>query len=183
MKKNLPLIIGLAIPVLMIVFVAAAIYIPSLFAHPQYSFVFSAGDTYSTNYGDHYSVVKNTIVKNTVPYPKDQNNAPYPKSNPIGLFVYNAKTDSVSPITFEEAQKLTVDISSKSPDGYILDRGGNNNGIFEIFGSNRNYNEWYLKKGVVSKKVYLTAQNDRYGYNGYYDQFLGWVISGDISTK
>ena len=99
------------------------------------------------------------------------------------MFVYDAQKDNVHQITFDVAQKLTVDISPKSPDGYVLERGQNNNGIFEIFGGgNYNYNSWYLRNGLANKRVYLTSLDNNYYYNNY-SQFLGWVISGDIGVK
>jgi hypothetical protein len=48
MKKNLPLTIGLSIPVLMIVFIAASIYLPRLSAtQPQFSFLYTSGNNYN----------------------------------------------------------------------------------------------------------------------------------------
>ena len=183
MRKNLPLIVGLAIPVLMIIFVALAVYLPTFLAHPKYGFVFSTGDTYASNYGNHYSVVDGKIVKTTVPDPKKPELLlPYPNTNAISLFVYDPKIDNVRSITFAEAEKLNVDISPKSPDGYTLERGDSNGGIFELFGSNRDYNSWYLKSGLVSKKIYLTSPSQSYYYNGY-GQFLGWIINNDSNTK
>jgi len=181
MKKNLPLIIGLAIPVLMIVFVAIAVYAPSFFAHPKYSFVFSTGDTYPNDYGDHYSVVNNVITKTTNPYPQNQGIVKY-SPRPINLFVYDAQADTVRSITFEDAQKLKVDVSPKSPDGYVLERGDSNNGIFDIFGSSQNYNSWFLKNGIISKRIYLTAMDNSYYYSNY-NQFLGWITSGNFNNQ
>ncbi len=184
MKKNLPLIIGLAIPVLMIIVVVIAVYVPNMFAHPTYGFVFSVGD-YPYNYGKHYSVVNGVIVETNTPNPivKTQNGVTYPENTtPVNLFVYDPITDNVRQITLADAQKLKVDISPKSPDGYVLDRGNNNVGIFEIFGSNRDYNAWYLRKGVVSKRIYLTALDNSYYYNNY-SQFLGWIINGGVNSK
>jgi len=182
MKKNLPLIIGLAIPVLMIIFVAVAIYAPSIFAHPKYDFVFSAGDTYYTDYGDHYSVAVGKISKTTISQPIDSFGKPYPTTRVVELFRYDAKADNVHPITFEDAQKLNLDVSPKSPDGYVLTHGNNNNGIFELFGSNRDYNAWFLKKGIVSKKIYIGINQDGYYYDSN-SQFLGWVVGDNTNNK
>ena len=39
MKKHIPLIIGISIPILMILFVAGSIYLPGLFIKPGYNFL------------------------------------------------------------------------------------------------------------------------------------------------
>ncbi|HAO64369.1 TPA: hypothetical protein DCQ44_00100, partial [Candidatus Taylorbacteria bacterium] len=58
----------------------------------------------------------------------------------------------------------------------------NNNGIFELFGSNRDYNAWFLKKGIVSKKIYIGINQDGYYYDSN-SQFLGWVVGDNTNNK
>ena len=64
-KKNIPLVVGLAIPVLMILFVAGSIYIPRLFApEPKFNFVYSSGeDYYYGSLNNYYSVKNGKIVE------------------------------------------------------------------------------------------------------------------------
>jgi hypothetical protein len=173
MRKNLPLILGFAIPILMVVFVIGTIYVPALIVKPHYGFVYATGNRYY-DYGDHYVVESGKVIKKTIPVPKNSTNN-YPYQDNLKLYIYDTEKDSSKEITLDEAQKLTLDQNIKSPDGFVLDQGYGNSGIFELFGSNRDYNAHYLKKGIVSKKIYLTTpSNNIYSYNGDI-QFLGWV--------
>ena len=67
-KKNIPLILGLSIPILMILFVAGSIYLPGLFVQPKFNFLYAMGDDYY--YGRHYSVQNGRLIKNEVEYPE-----------------------------------------------------------------------------------------------------------------
>ena len=53
-KKNIPLIVALAIPILMIVLTAGSIYLPSLFVKPTSDFIYLIGGNYC--YGKQYFV-------------------------------------------------------------------------------------------------------------------------------
>lgn len=43
-KKNITLVIGISIPILMILFVAGSIYFPRLFIKPHFNFLYVSGD-------------------------------------------------------------------------------------------------------------------------------------------
>lgn len=184
MKKNLPLIIGLAVPVLMIVFIAAAIYLPNLTAHPQYSFIYSARDPYNYNgYGDQYSVKDSKITKETINPPKPIPTPGYtPPEYPVTktyLYIYDAASQTAKEITFEDAQKYTLNNNQTSPDGYSLEQGGRNAGIFDLFGG-YDYSkgpEWYLRNGAANKKVNLQfpGSTSNYYYNSNF-QLVGWIL-------
>lgn len=181
MKKNLPLIIGLAIPLLMIAFVAISIYVPSMLARPAYSFIYSVKDTYDA-YGENYYIENGVIVKKTVPYPTSTPAYMYPEKrypeSKAYLYQYDVKNNSAKEISFDEAKKLRLVSSKISPDGYTLDQGSYNNGVFEIFGGNAGGSpDWYLRKGAVNKKVNLQfpLEGDRYYYYNNNFRFLGWI--------
>ncbi len=60
-KKNIPLIVGIAIPLVMIILVGASIYIPRLYVKPQTNFLYQTGGDYYTS--REYVVDNGTLVK------------------------------------------------------------------------------------------------------------------------
>jgi hypothetical protein len=183
MKKNLPLVIGLAIPLLMIVFVAVSIYVPSLFAKPEYSFVYAVKDNYDM-YGDNYSVENGTIVKKNVPYPTstdpyyDRYPAPKVPETKSYLFMFDINTKTAKELSFEDAKKLSLIETKNSPDGYELEQGSTDNGVFEIFGGYSASPDWFLRKGAMNKRITLQfppSTDTRYYYYNSNFQFLGWI--------
>ena len=67
MKKNIPLIFAISIPVLMVIGIALSIYLPTLFVKPEYDFLYSIGGDYS--YRNEYAVENGKLVKKPVTLP------------------------------------------------------------------------------------------------------------------
>src|SRR5437867_8607540 len=102
-KKNIPLIVALSIPVLMIVLITISIYLPALFVKPKFDFVYSSGGDYC--YQNRYSVRNGKIMANEIPIQPDN----YCRnSREARLFYYDVKNNSAREITLEQASKLTV---------------------------------------------------------------------------
>lgn len=165
-KKNIPLILGFSIPVLMILFVAVSIYVPGLFLHPKYNFLYSTGGDY---YGrEVYSVVNDRLIQNpqstTYPYEK-----PYPIPQ---LYIYNVTTNENTQVSFQDAKNFNLDSSDESQDGYKLEEGNSSDGFFPFFFYRRN-NDEYLVGHNTSKKLNIKNAGTSY-YNTIH--FLGWVI-------
>lgn len=179
MRKNITLIIAIALPLLMVLFIIGSVYIPRMFVNPQYSFVYSTDGYYYNSYEIRvqYSVTDGKLTEKALPSRLDYNGKPILENRPeVKFFFYDIVKDSAREISFEEAQKFTLNPESRSPDGYILDTSYGNDGIFELFGSRSSNNGWYISKGMGSKKLTMMTS---YGNNYYsYDQFrfLGWVI-------
>ena len=88
-KENITLIIGLSIPVAMVLFIAGAIYIPSLFIDvdpPKYSFMYM---TNSGRDGYNYQVKDNKISRTEI---KRKNNYYNSNKRPVRFFIHNIKT-------------------------------------------------------------------------------------------
>jgi len=167
-KKNISLIIGIAIPIFMIVLIAVSIYLPSLFAPaPQFNFLYVTEDSYGQN--RQFGVENGVLVKYEVKYPEHYT----PKD--AGLFICNVLKNTDQEVSFEEAKKLKLDARSKSPDGYEVVYGSSEYGFFPFFFSGGNdYNALYLKGHNTSKKLELQSSNDgRYYYRNRH--FLGWI--------
>ncbi len=111
--KKIPLILGLSIPILMILFVAGSIYLPGLFVQPKFNFSYTTGDDYYYIVR-HYLVQNGRLIKNEVEYPE------YYKGNRTepGLYIHDVAKNESKEISFSEAQKLTLNSNSKSPDGF-----------------------------------------------------------------
>ncbi len=166
--KNLPLLIAVCIPVLMIVFVAASIYLPALFIKPQYDFLYLTGQDYGYCTWD-YRVENKKLVRvvRSNPYKEA------PQECTTQFFRYDVEENANREVTLEEAQTLTLDGNGESPDGFTVTRGGNGGGFFPLFSEGGNYNSIYLTKGsAVSRKITLRTGPD------YYPEFrlLGWVL-------
>jgi hypothetical protein len=185
-KENLVLVIGLALPVLLIVLFFVATVIPKMYSTPpQYEVLFSVQDY---NYQNKLDYTIDFKVKNQqlmVKAKKTDGKDNYYNSKK--LMAYDAKTEAMREITIdtskfaddaeillEETKNMTVDTAMAAPDGYVMENQyyGNNGLIGGLFGGGGRNHGYRLKKGNVGYKI-NTPQN-----NYYYDQlhFIGWVV-------
>jgi len=167
-KKNISLIIGIAIPIFMIFLIAISIYVPSLFAPaPQFNFLYVTEDSYGQN--RQYGVENGMLVKYEVKYPEHYT------PRVTRLFIHDVSRNMDQEVSFEEAQKLKLDANVKSPDGYEVVYGSSEYGFFPFFFSGGyDYNTMYLKGHNTSKKLELESSSDgRYYYRNR--RFLGWI--------
>lgn len=171
-KKNLTFIFGISIPILMIIFIAISIYVPSLFEKPTYNFLYVVGQDYYYNYV--YSVENGILIKKEISQPSYKDYA-----RPVGavvkepkFFIYDVASDSAREVSFDEAQDLTLDSNMTSPDGFKVVGESNSGGFFSSFyGVGGDYGTKYLKGKNSSKKL-----NIELGDYNYYDfNFLGWI--------
>ncbi|HJQ08173.1 MAG TPA: hypothetical protein VJ836_01675 [Candidatus Saccharimonadales bacterium] len=152
-----------AIPAAIAVFAALVIYVPRFLANPKYDFIYSVCDDYRCR--DSYSVDTNGYVTWGVSNAPDQDY--YDRT--ASLRYYDSANEATKSLTLEEARRYTLNTSSKSPDGYTLDKGSSGSGF--LFWDN--YDEsWYLKNGAKKKKVALTNNGS---YHTHEVTFLGWV--------
>ncbi|MDE2439283.1 MAG: hypothetical protein KGN01_07890 [Patescibacteria group bacterium] len=168
-KKNITLIVGISIPVLMILFVAASIYLPGLFVQPKYNFLYVSGDDYYYYNQYQYSVQNGKLVRNEITRPEGQT---YPPQRDVKLYVYDVAKNESKEISFAEAQNLNLDSSNVSPDGFEVTYGSRGDGFFPFFFySGTDYNNRYLKGHNVSKKLNLQLSGSY--YNNF--RFIGWI--------
>jgi hypothetical protein len=187
MKENLVLVIGLALPVLLIVLFFVATVLPKSFGTPpQYEMLFTT-TKYDYQNKPEYLIdfnVKNKQLMVKAKKSDDKNNY---SSGSHRLMAYDAKTEAVREIAvdesklsdgvevvLEETKNMTLDISLTSPDGYTLEGPNyNSSGLLGgLFGGGYRNSGFRLKKGNVGYKV-PQHQPDYY----YSDlKFIGWVI-------
>jgi hypothetical protein len=128
------------------------------------------GDSVSSR---QYEVQNNKLIKNEVKYPERF----YDPQRKAVLFIYDVKTNKTREISFEEAQKLTIDKNAKSNDGFeVAHSYGGGYSVFPfIYSSGGDYG-FYLKKDNYSKKIDLSCTEGIRSY--YYHQgfnFMGWI--------
>lgn len=178
-KKNLPLLLGLAIPVLMIIFVAASIYLPGVFVKPTHNFIYTTElDTYTH---PHYQVDGTTLTLKCAevpPYTPDPSFklTPCTAENAGKLFLEDVAANRSSEISYAEAQKLILDSNTQSSDGYQIVSGGSRGVVPFIFeGGDTTGGGIYIKGHSVSKKLNIQSglRTDNYSSPGFL--FLGWV--------
>ena len=174
--KNIPILIGIALPFLFIIIIAAMVYLPSISVKPQYNFLYTSSETRVRFDGEmsiySYGVREGKLVTK-------QNPKRYPEQVLLDekptLYVYDVKANASREISFDEAQKLSLDAGPTSPDGYTVTYKYGHNGIFELFGSDTNKNGYFITKGNGAKKLTGFGNLGRYwGYEGAFE-IIGWI--------
>ena len=171
-KKNITLVVGISIPILMILFVAASIYLPRLFAQPKYNFIYVSGDDsycYRNN-GYQYYVQNDKLAKNEIKQIENQKFTP--PSTEARLYIYDVVKNEAREISFADAQNLNLNSNTKSPDDFEVVSGSRDDGFFPFFWGGADYNARYLKGHNVSKKLNLQLNGDSY-HNDF--RFIGWI--------
>ena len=180
LKAHTPLIIGLTIPILMILGIAASVYLPQLFIKPHYDFLYVSGDPDAygrTEYsleGEHLvNAPKRALTNNEATRGYDANVE-------AKLYVHSVATNTNREVSFAEAAKLTLDASTISPDGFSIESGSYPGGgdFFFLFGGYRgtDWDSKYLKGNGVSTKLDLQSVTTTSYYSGSSSfRFLGWI--------
>lgn len=182
-KANISLIIGLALPALMVVIIAALVFLPSRALNPTSDFVYATGPypSYATRSGEtitqHELVIRNGKITDTVvnytgreiyaPYPNDVRNTPR-------FFIHRTVANTNKEITLDEAKKLTLSPDRTSPDGFTLTFGKRSYGIFPFFFDDSSSTERaYLSTDRGSKEITLISDTS---IRPYELQLVGWVL-------
>ncbi len=164
--KNIPLLIGIALPVIFILAILIIIFTPSFFIKPQYNFLYLDSNLefyypkYYTNYSNTYVVVGNRLSLS--PFPVIQG-VLYKEGN-IPMYLYDVKSNSIRQVDWNEAKNFNIDPGPSSPDGYIVKYQYNE--VFELFGSGKNFGYTIFKDNRSKKLNGLDSINFK---------FIGWV--------
>jgi hypothetical protein len=192
-KANLVLVVGLALPiVLMAGFLVAAGLPEGVGDPPKYSLVFAMTDFSQGPSGIPVSVrlvVQDGVLKaqytRLLPQPTAYVNNAWKK-----LYLYDAATQKVQELSFgfppnmdaiegtvvevvDATRSMQLNTTLQSPDGYELarDNGSRSGLINEIFWGGGYSNEYRLRKGSSSIRLPLASANVPYGTV----EFVGWV--------
>lgn len=163
MKEKLPLIVGILIPVLLILFVVVSVYLPSLFVKPKYNFIYTTNARYDYD----VKVIDGKISvtpRYTDQYYGAQRRTPIEPT----FFLYDVVADKSKAISLVQTQTYTLDSSDKSPDGFTVGRDESDSYSFSPFFYRGSRYGVYLQGKGLNRKI-----QDR-----YYDfQFVGWVLN------
>lgn len=171
-RQYASLIVGIAIPVFMIIAVAATIYLPRFLAHPSFDFVFTVDGSYS-NQTTYFVNDQGKLQKAPIKPSTDTGAVYYSPPLPQILYLYDAQKSVVREISFDEASHLHINTASESPDGFMVTSSDDDmyNGIFPIiFGGNSTYNARYLTGHGYRLRVQIPDNGYMYSFT-----FLGWV--------
>jgi hypothetical protein len=174
-KENLPIIVGVALPIIILVGALLVVFVPRLFVSPEYDFVYTIYDSRSYNRDYDYftlEVVDGKIkqIPNLPDGITGQQEIQTTFKTP-DIFIYDVKNDASREISIDEAQDLALVKGPSSPDGYTVNFQRTHSGIFELFGS-RSSSGYYIGKGN-NKRVLPGLVTTGYYYNNF--QLIGWV--------
>jgi hypothetical protein len=167
-KKHFTLIIGIAIPLVMILLVATSIYLPGFFVQPEFNFLYVTGE--DRYWGYSYSVEDGPLTREYNVPDDDFDTA----RSELRLFIYDVTHNESREVTFEEAVQLQLDPDKESPDGFEVTYGSRGENFLFMFGSYTDYNSQYLVGRGVSKKLDLDVGADNSYYGSF--KFLGWIL-------
>ena len=193
-KDNFVLVVGLALPVvLMIGFMIAASVPKTLSNPPKYDVVFWASDY---QYNKSLPVTVNLVVKDgtlKAQYTKVAD-PKYPNNSWVKLYRFSVKDQTVEELSFgypddmdsitgtredtvEATKNLKLNTKQPSPDGFEFTyenyrHGGLVNEVLFGFGGSRG--DLRLRNGPNS--VIIKSPNNTTSFSSYNAQFLGWVV-------
>jgi hypothetical protein len=134
-RKHFALVVGISLPILMVAFVAASIYIPRALNHPKADFV--------------YSVTDRTA------YPPASQNTKY--------YLHHVQANRSDPVSESDFHRMALNPSAQSPEGYTV-QSGDTAGTFTFFGSYPAYGAYYLIGHGASFKLNLSYPSNNYNY-------------------
>jgi len=154
----------------MILFMIVAINGPRWFnsvESAQYDFLYATGrqNPYAA-----YSAENGRLTLQELPVPAGDSPA---VQYPVHFFVHDVSENTSREIQTEEAMKLVLDSSIRSPDGFTVVNGRRRGGWF-IFRYGLPDERRYLVKENFSEQLNLEADSGSFNYYWNY-RFLGWV--------
>ena len=161
MKKYLPAIFALSAPVIFVLGVVLYVTFFTSPISPEYDFIMS-----NSRYSYVFSIENNRIKidEERVEELKENKRDFYPEDE-LEFWYYSVKEDTFEKIDIEEAEKLVLDKSKESPDGFEV-KYIYSYGVFNIFGT-RSQRGYYIQKDNKGSKLNI---------NDYGMSFIGWVI-------
>ena len=161
--KEIRILVLIFLPFLLIAVILGAIYAPYLWApKPKVDFIYS----YSEYCQNSRFLVENSKLKMTS---KNDGN-PCGNNVEAKIYYHNVTENRSREITFAEAEKLNLDNSNKSSDGYILKNKSNSSGSFLFYSSGNS--GLYLVKDSLSFEQDLQMPSYYYSTDRF---FLAWV--------
>ena len=170
-NKTYPLMIGLLVPLLMVVFIAVSVVVPRLFAPAaQYDFIYSVADGYSPD--SEYFVRDGRIQLRSFKDPAQKQT----QYAPVRLYRHDVKENRNVAISLEEAGKLSLSDASQSPDHFEIGPGTQGSSFLFFYSSYSDYSSMYLKgHGVAQELNLIKGARAYYSYSDFH--LVGWILS------
>lgn len=176
MKKNLPLIVALILPLLVVGIVLISVSVPAQDLDIEHKVIFAVNNEPYGNYQDEYVYIVSdgkVVQFNIAEFNENARRVRLPQEEPR-LYIYDFETRELAELSFEEAGQFEiVKTGNISPEGYYLSYSyaGGSAGIFDLFvGYSGDYG-WKIEKGNVSVFRELPDISGIY-WNA---EILGWV--------
>lgn len=170
--KNLPLIVGIALPLAFILVIVGVLYIPRLSITPAHDFLYTTGEAYY-DYGPYrntYDVKDGKLITEAVtPREGQQFRADAPD-----IYRYDVEAKTSTQIEASEAVKLKLAPGPSSPDGYSVEYRYSHDGVFELFGGGSDNGGYYVTKGGAGKRLPGVSVSGRGWSNDV--RVIGWII-------
>ncbi len=188
LRKNLMIVVSIALPLLVVIFFALASFIPDLYTTPPaHDLLLSLHDRASPKNSEvrYNFTIKGGQLKAVVV----RTDNPVYESNPR-LFLYDHQSGEAREISFQLPEKSDeyvkgeefsvpefgdrkVSETLRAPDGYEF-RGHRRGGglMSELFGGRRNRTDVSIAKGSAVVRIHLPSSD--YWYNSV--RFVGWVL-------
>lgn len=155
MSKRFSLILALLLPVLFILIVGLAAYLPGIWIKPQHSFLYSI-DHYLSKY--QFVPKDDQLVSEDTPeftlFNDEISAKGYPDYTPDfrpdpKLYLHDVASNRSREISLEAVNQLTLNFAEVSPDGFRLNQSDSNSSIFLWgYSSSRSYSYQLVGQGV-----------------------------------
>lgn len=181
-KDRLFLILGIALPFCLILFIWTARYLHQKnIPPPQFSFIYAV-----KNYGDHNLIVENNAVYLVRKYARLKKEAPITAPD---LFLYDMENNKSQKVNYNfnkdslinnEAIKISffpnyrITTAQPAPDGYTFSHGRNPHAWFDLFGGYKH--AFFLSKDGKRHRLNI---DEKY----YSVTFLGWLVPEDYNAQ
>lgn len=191
LKQNFTLVLGIALPFLLVIFLMLAQFTARLTIEPpQYDVVYMT----QSNYAGDYSATLSTDGRLELYFMRPKNSTDY---NPViqpesRIFIFNPRTETVQSFVLDVPQSaepgikiaiaipeplknLNLTTNQTAPDGYVFRQMQSYNGNFmtELFGGYRNRFGYELYKNGLR-----IAVPGPLNYYGHQQVFVGWTVNG-----
>lgn len=165
MKKYLPVIVAVALP---LIFVIGVIIYAALLNTPAFEINHKALMTTEESF-----VFVNNYDQVEIDERKIEDHGNYRVSSirDIDFYIYDFEKEELEEVTYEEVKELKLHKGEKSPEGVFVEYQYSRNDIAEMFGGNRQSGYYAVKD---NKKARLNTSQ----YSNYRGlEVIGWVVN------
>ena len=188
MKKNLPLILGIGLPIAFVVFIFTFVALPRIFGEkPQQDFVFTISNGYIAQC--EYVVIDGTLVRklnstdfkivdsyaNPNPYGGSQLIRTFECSDEAAhqLYRWDAETESYEAVSYDAVSKLSLSGASRSRDGFEVRYTSREYSMLDFFGGGSRPARVEISKGNSVRAYFTVPDEVGWSYGGF--KFIGWI--------